>query len=35
MTMARRKGSNLTIEEVQASFDQWRKTRHGRARYPG
>ena len=32
--MASRKRSNLTIEEVQASFDQWRKTRRGRSPIP-
>jgi hypothetical protein len=34
MTMARRRRGGLTIEEVQASFDQWRKTRRGRSRIP-
>jgi hypothetical protein len=33
--MARRRRGNLTIEEVQASFDQWRKTRRGRSPIPG
>ena len=32
--MARRRSGNLTIEEVQASFDQWRKTRRGRSPIP-
>ena len=32
--MARRRSSSLTIEEVQASFDQWRQTRRGRSRIP-
>jgi hypothetical protein len=32
--MASRKHSNLTIEKVEASFDQWRKTRRGRSSIP-
>ena len=32
--MARRRNSSLAIEEVQASFDQWRQTRRGRCRIP-
>ena len=32
--MARRRRGNLTIEEVQARFDQWRKTRRGRSPIP-
>jgi hypothetical protein len=32
--MARRGRRGLTIEEVQASFDQWRQTRRGKARIP-
>jgi hypothetical protein len=32
--MARRRRGNLTIEEVQASFDQWRKSRRGRSPIP-
>ena len=32
--MARRRRGNLTIEEVQASLDQWRKTRRGRSPIP-
>lgn len=32
--MASRKRGNLTIEEVQASFDEWRRTRRGRSPIP-
>jgi hypothetical protein len=32
--MASRKRRNLTIEEVQASFDEWRKNRRGRSPIP-
>jgi len=32
--MSRRKIRSLTIEEVQARFDQWRKMRRGRSRIP-
>lgn len=32
--MPRRKIHGLTIEEVQARFDQWRQTRRGRSRIP-
>lgn len=32
--MPRRKIRSLTIEEVQARFDQWRQTRRGRSRIP-
>ena len=32
--MPRRNASRLTMEEVQARFDQWRQTRRGRARIP-
>ena len=32
--MSRSKGQKLTIEEVQARFEEWRQDRHGRAAIP-
>jgi hypothetical protein len=32
--MARSKGQKLTVERVQARFEEWRRDRHGRAAIP-
>ena len=32
--MPRSKGQRLTVEEVQARFEEWRRDRHGRAAIP-